>query len=112
MALFRPLGAVAHEAHFHLAEIGVGHGLFIAHHTQLREQRRQLAGIEYHCPADRSALGGVGMEAFDDENSAGLEGSLENVRHSAASHIAEQDEVPAALAKVEVLHPLDLSLEA
>src|SRR3954447_19488374 len=51
------------------------------------------------------------MKAFDDENAAGFESSLEDIRHFTASDVAEQDQVPAALSKIEILHPLDLGLE-
>ena len=91
VALFWPFAAVSHQAHFDLAEISVGYRLLIAHDTQLRKQRRQLAGVEHHTGADRSALVGVTMEAFDDENSARFESSLDDVRDFAASHITEQN---------------------
>src|SRR5437763_8245144 len=79
-ALFRLFAAITHEAHFALAEIGVGYGLLITHDTQLRKQRRQLAGVKHDTCTDGSTLRRVTMEAFYDQNTAGFEGSLDGVR--------------------------------
>src|SRR5690242_7376741 len=51
------------------------------------------------------------MKRFDDENPTGFESSLKSIRHSTASHITQQDQVPAALSKVKVFHARDFGLE-
>src|SRR5207247_10290044 len=67
--------------------------------------------VEEDGAADGPAVGGIAVEAFDDEHAARLESFLQRGGHFAAARITDENQIPAAFAEVELFFTLDFGLE-